>query len=351
MKDLREKAWGEFVIQDIFSIFTGASIPQKELTQGSTPRITASEHVNGVIGCFAKAAHKNYRELTNFISISFLGGVFYHPYTASLDMKIHAIRIPNIELNRYIGLFLVAALRRSVCYATYGNQLSSSDLPKKKILLPMDSFGNPDYGYMESYMRLHEKKLLKMYVQIIDNKNNANIGGGYSLNSRDWKEFKVSELFKLEQGKAHGLNHLKIDDIVGISYLGATNVNNGVVAFVEYEEDKIQRGNSIAFIRNGEGSMGYAIYKSENFISSSDISVGYNPKINRYIGTFITTIADRVRGKYNFGYKRSGTRLSKETLLLPVNKDGNPDYEFMECYMKNIESQQYKKYLKLIKMN
>jgi len=177
MKDLREKTWGEFVIQDIFSIYTGASIPQKELTQGGTPRITASEHVNGVIGCFAKVTHKNYRELTNFISISFLGGVFYHPYTASLDMKIHAIIIPNIELNRYIGLFLVAALRRSVCYATYGNQLSSSDLPKKKILLPIDSFGNPDYGYMENYMRLHEKKLLEEYMQTIDNKRDTNIGG------------------------------------------------------------------------------------------------------------------------------------------------------------------------------
>jgi len=161
----------------------------------------------------------------------------------------------------------------------------------------------------------------------------------------------VSELFKLEQGKAHGLNHLKIDDIAGVSYLGATNVNNGVVAFVQYEEDKIQRGNSIAFIRNGEGSMGYAIYKSENFIATSDISVGYNANLNRYVGTFITTIADRVRGKYNFGYKRSGGRLSKEMLLLPINKDGNPDYEFMEIYMKNIENKQYIKYLKSLQIN
>ncbi len=165
MKNLSEKSWREFVIKDIFNIYTGASIPQKDLVCGMTPRITASEHVNGVIGCFTKIENRNYRELTNFISISFLGGVFYHPYTASLDMKIHAVTIPNIQLNRYIGLFLVSALRRSVCYATYGNQISSSDLPKKKILLPVDSLGNPDYPYMEDYMKQKEQQILKPTIE------------------------------------------------------------------------------------------------------------------------------------------------------------------------------------------
>ena len=176
MKELNQTKWTEYVIKDIFNIYTGASIPQKELVQGNTPRITASENDNGVIGCFSNSSSKNYRELTNFISISFLGGVFYHPYTASLDMKIHAITIPNLKLNRYIGTFLVAALRRSVSYASYGNQLSSTDLPKKKILLPMDAYGKPDYQYMESYMKKKEDKLLKEYMQQLDYQHN--IGGG-----------------------------------------------------------------------------------------------------------------------------------------------------------------------------
>ncbi len=167
MKDFNQTKWSEYVIKDIFKIHTGASIPQKELIQGNTPRITASENDNGVIGCFSNSSNKNYRELSNFISISFLGGVFYHPYTASLDMKIHAITIPNFKLNRYIGTFLVAALRRSVSYASYGNQLSSTDLPKKKILLPMDAYGNPDYEFMENYMREIEKKQYILYLQSV----------------------------------------------------------------------------------------------------------------------------------------------------------------------------------------
>lgn len=53
---------------------------------------------------------------------------------------------------------------------------------------------------------------------------------------------------------------------------------------------------------------------------------------------FITTIADRIRGKYNFGYKRSATRLAKEVLSLPATPAGQPDWDFMEQYMRNIES-------------
>lgn len=94
--------------------------------------------------------------------------------------------------------------------------------------------------------------------------------------------------------------------------------------------------------------MGYSVYKAEDFIATSDMTLGYNKHLNKYIGTFITTIADRVRGKYNFGYKRSANRLSKEIITLPVDNDGSPDWEYMEDYMRNIESAHILTYLKMV---
>ena len=64
---------------------------------------------------------------------------------------------------------------------------------------------------------------------------------------------------------------------------------------------------------------------------------------------FITTIADRIRGKYNFGYKRSATRLAKEVLSLPVTSEGVPDWDFMEQYMRKVESLQIFNYLQSIR--
>ncbi len=154
-----------------------------------------------------------------------------------------------------------------------------------------------------------------------------------NLKDREWCGFRIKDVFELQAGKGKGLNHLS-ECTDGMSYIGATSRNNGVITFVKRDESLIQSGNCIVFIRNGEGSMGLSLYKSESFIATSDITAGYNQYLNRFNGLFISTIADQVRGKYNFNYKRSDTRLSKELLQLPITSGGSPDWQFMEEYIK-----------------
>ena len=191
-----------------------------------------------------------------------------------------------------------------------------------------------------------EHNILNTTLKLFNDSTNVNKSKSGGVN---WKNFLLCDLFPtLIAGKSKGLNHIEKSNN-GISYLGATNQNNGVLCFVSRDKAAIQKGNCIAFIRNGEGSMGYSVYKAEDFIATSDITLGYNNHLNRYTGTFITTIADRVRGKYNFGYKRSTNRLSKEIITLPVDNNGFPDWKYMENYMRNIESEQILKYLHSIK--
>ena len=160
-----EIEWREFKIGNIFTVSTGALVPKEILQKGKIARLTATDNNNGIFDFYEKVEHKNYREVSNFISVSFLGSVFYHPYTASLDMKIHAIKIPNVELNRYIAEFLVFCFKRMASNFSYGDQLSSTDLPKKKILLPINSQGKPDFAYMENYMKTLESEKIKQYFE------------------------------------------------------------------------------------------------------------------------------------------------------------------------------------------
>ncbi len=164
------------------------------------------------------------------------------------------------------------------------------------------------------------------------------------LHEKEWATFVLGDLFTLIPGKGKGANHLT-SVTNGVSYLGATNRNNGVLNFVEPQKDMIQQGNCIAFIRNGEGSMGYSVYKTEPFIATADITVGYAPFLNLYTGLFITTVADKVRGKYNFNYKRSDTRLKKELLQLPIDENGQPDWAYMEQYARILSDKLKLKYL------
>ncbi|MGB6084894.1 restriction endonuclease subunit S [Moheibacter sp.] len=160
-----EVEWKEFKIGNVFSVSTGALLPKDILKKGKIARLTATDNNNGIFEFYEPVSHKNYREISNFISISFLGSVFYHPYRASLDMKIHAVQTPNLELNKYIAEFLVFCFKRMASVSSYGNQLSSTDLPKKKILLPINNNGQPDFIYMENYMKALETRKLKQYLQ------------------------------------------------------------------------------------------------------------------------------------------------------------------------------------------
>ncbi len=187
MFDLSEKTWSEFFIKDLFiteiyknklQIPTGAYINKKNLQGGLIPRITVTSQNNG-IDSFCISNNKNFRTFTNFISVSFLGTIFYHPYTASIDMKVHCLQLKDRALNQYLSLFLISEIKKSIENASYGNQLSSTDLPNKKIMLPVDNNGDPDYEYMEKYIEKIATSKRQEYLGYCTNSIKFG-GGGYN---------------------------------------------------------------------------------------------------------------------------------------------------------------------------
>ena len=147
------------------------------------------------------------------------------------------------------------------------------------------------------------------------------------------------------------MNHLNQsqDDL---SYIGATNRNNGVLCFVENDEiscKMIQEGNCIGFIKNGDGSAGYAIYKQENFVSTSDVIYGYADWLNEYTGLFFVSAQDLIKSKYSHGYKRNQQHLRGDRVMLPVNDNDEPDYEFMEECGRKMIAKKYIQYLNFLK--
>ena len=337
---LDTKRWKEFVFGDIFTIRRGKSLYKQYMKRGDIPYVSASAVNNGV----SDFTDKPNRE-PNMISLAYdgsIGAAFYQSTPWFASEKIVSLELNGCELNRHIALFLCRLIHNQKDKYSYGYKWSVGlRMNRGKLLLPVNDAGEPDYEYMEAYISNIEEKILESYREFVKVADSAQVS---PLNEKIWRPFFVGDLFKLETGKSKGLNHLKEDEH-GIPYLGATNRNNGVLAFVNPVENLIQRGNCIAFIRNGEGSVGYSVYKREDFIATIDITCGYADFLNEYIGLFITTVADKVRGKYNFNYKRSDTRLRREKLMLPVTDDGNPDFDYMDAYIRNETAKIYRRYL------
>lgn len=337
MKQIDTRQWKEFIIKDIFitekqgkncQVPTGAYIEKKSLLDGNIPRITVMGTNNGICGYYANNIDdKNYRIYENFISVSFLGTVFYQKEQASLDMKVHCLKPINIELNEYTGLFLVTAIGKSLKASTYSDQISSKVLAGLSIKLPVDETGNPDFSYMESYMKNLELAVSTSLTDLQSAKK-SDISGTLDISS--WKLFQISELFNVQKGKRLTKADMKDGKI---RFIGASAINNGITAYISNDEH-LHPQNTITLSYNG--SIGEAFYQDEMFWASDDVNVLYPKfKMNREMAFFIIPLLKTAGKRYAFIDKWKKEDMENSKIPLPVDKDGNPDYKYMENYIVN----------------
>ena len=161
MAKIDTNGWKKFQVGELFEtekmgrkiqVPTGSWIASKNLAPGSTPRITVSGVNNGITGYYKDIDDANYRVYQNFISVSFLGTVFYQADRASLDMKVHCLKPLNIELNEPVATFLVTMIKKALGSIEYSDQISSTVLPGLELMLPVTVSGEPDWVYMDEYM-------------------------------------------------------------------------------------------------------------------------------------------------------------------------------------------------------
>ena len=156
----------------MFEVGTGSLLSSEELKNGKIPRISAKSENNGILGYFSSENLANARHFENFISVNFFGadgGIFYHPYKASVEMKVHTLKIPNREFSAKTGNFIASALKLSLRGFGYGNQLSSSKLKDSnfKIQLPTKN-GEIDFGFMEELVgRIESDKIAKLDAYLV----------------------------------------------------------------------------------------------------------------------------------------------------------------------------------------
>lgn len=326
---INTSGWKEFKLNQIFKITTGACVNKQELEKGKIPRISVKGINNGIQGYFKTINSKNYREEENFISFSFLGTCFYHPYKASLDMKVHCLKPLNYTLNKYSGLFLVNIFKKSY-YGVFNDQISSSDLKNEYISLPIDKSGNPDWEYMENTIKATEQ-------EIIDIIKEHELRICY-ISRIKWKKFKLIDLFELHLAKGD-LQPKKLEN-GDIPLVSAGMTNNGIVMNIKEGDGKSEKFNSNVITID---MFGKAFYQNKDFFAVSHGRVNIlKPKfkLNYYIGSFFVSVFDKkLIGDFSFSKMCSQGRLQNETILLPVNKKGMPDFELMENFIKQIEKE------------
>lgn len=160
---LDSRNWEAFFIEDVAEIISGRDIYEKERLNGLVPYITATANNNG-IGYFV--ANTNETLESGCLSVNRNGSVgycFYHPYKALFGNDTRKLR-PKMN-NRYISLFISICITKQREKYGYGYKMGTGRLKRQRILLPVDANNNPDWQFMEDYMKQKEQQILKPTIE------------------------------------------------------------------------------------------------------------------------------------------------------------------------------------------
>ena len=152
-----------------------------------------------------------------------------------------------------------------------------------------------------------------------------------------WGNFRIGDIFNVVKGT----RLTKADMNVGtIKFIGSSAMNNGETYRIS-NNTHLHPANTITVCYNG--SVGETFYQDEEYWASDDVNVLY-PYFNmtKNIAMFICPIIRSVGQKYAFIDKWKQDDMKNSFIKLPIDADGQPNWDYMESYMKQIidESEQ-----------
>ena len=168
------------------------------------------------------------------------------------------------------------------------------------------------------------------------------------LHDREWKDFRLLDYFRHEKGNQNNMAELRPGAFPLVS---ARNANNGYKDFVSENEKKHSfEGFCLTINNDGDGGAGISYYQPCKMLLDSHVTALY-PKasMTEEILKFFSACITAQREKFGHGYSLNNTRLSVFRVMLPVDESGNPDYAFMEQYIKERERQIIQNYIGYIR--
>lgn len=341
--NLKEKMWKPFLVTELFStIQRGKRLKSDEHIAGEMPYVSSSSFGNGVDDFVSNK--KNVRIFCDCLSLANSGSVgtcFYEPF--SFVASDHITHLKNERYNKYHYLFLAAVLNRLSQKYNFNREINDNRISKERILLPVDEQGQPDYAFMEEYIKECEKSLLQKYRRYIENKHFFNCEV-QPLSTLEWKEFFIEDIFTISAGKR--LTKSDMDNGL-IPFVGAIDSNNGITNWIGTPNCSFDK-NVLGV--NYNGSVVENFYHSYGCVFSDDVKRLHlkNYSDNQYVLLFLKTIILQQKSKYTYGYKFNGHRMERQKILLPINEQGEPDFIFMENYVKKQENLLLQNYIKYI---
>ena len=289
--------WETFRIRDVFEVANSKPYHKDKLvlSNNGIEYVTRTSQNNGVEDIVSLERNYILNE-DNSISLGAENAdFFFHENKYLTGNKMYCIK--NQYINKFNGLFLVNIFRNSIKGAGfgYGKGLTGTRFKTRYIVLPIDDNGNPNWQFMEDYIKKEMKAQSQKVITYYENKLSKL---GYELLDLEveWKEFFFKDIFKeIKRGKRLTKSN-QVDGI--IPYVSSTSINNGVDNFIGNNENVRMYSKNLSLANSG--SVGSCFYHHYEYVASDHVTALSLEKSDEYIYKFMSAIISRLEEKYSF---------------------------------------------------
>lgn len=345
--------WGEFHLYDIFSISMGNKFDRSKMCEvdEGINFVGRSALTNGVACAVTSVEDKKGNTVQPYpagdITIALggsIGAAFVQDREFYTSQNVCVLHTDDPSITERVKWFVAASITASCGnYEAFTDELNRHIRTDFTIRLPVDKTGQPDWAYMESYMANLETKVADSLTMLQAAKDVEK----KKVDTREWGEFRVGELFeKLNLrflpnrvfDKASDISEVKSEEF-NLPLVNAKHSNNGIMYYGrkhEWEYEVL----TIDIVADGAASTGdvYAQLQETGVLYNAYLVKPKAKCVTGLILFFLATVIQRcVKDHFGYDNKCTWDKVKHETILLPVDKTGQPDWAYMEEYMRKVE--------------
>ena len=378
----------EFFLTEIFGLpIRGTRLTKQQRIPGNIPLVTAGEENEGVAEFISNEEQRNFK---NMITIDMFGNCFFRDYLYKADDNI--LSFGNSK-NLKAMLYIVAVIRLVTKKYSYSKQYRLKSYKLTKISLPVIEHSEPNHVYtvddidwqymedrikeleedrikeleedrikeLEAYLKAtnlddyeltdEDKKILFLSRKSTLNENDSletycedgtlrfkkfNIGASYTMRGKTIDVDKDG-LFNIIPTKKK-INAIDIEFNGNHPYVARGEGGNGIRGYIDYDEKYLNEANTISF---GQDTA-TVNYQSQKYFTGDKIQVF---KLNEKYGNLTEDKAIYLINSIKKAFERflwgqqsyALDMISKIKIILPITPDGEPDFDYMERYIRAIE--------------
>ena len=339
MAKIDTSGWKEFLVGKLFDVAKGTRLTKANMIPGDIRFIGSSAMNNG---CTAMVGNTENMHPANTITVCYNGSVgetFYQdrPFLASDDVNV---LYPKFDMTKEIALFIAPLIKSVSARYNYVDKWKQEEMIAGAIKLPVDLSGEPDWAYMDEYMSavMRESEASLESLRQADEAKHA-------LNVHEWREFIIGDLFEKLQLDVKKEDFNKTFDVseerteeFNLPLVNAKHGNNGIMYYGR-EADFATAEMTIDIVQNGAIATGdvYAQPQRTGVLWDAYL-VKPKAKIDSaFTLMFLATVLEKaIKDKFSYDDKCVWDKAKLLTVTLPCTSDNEPDWAYMDEYMRTI---------------